>query len=49
MGSMTTDTNIFEFAGREANVVIWDGDPFALSTRAVQVFGKLQKRRSQNW
>jgi imidazolonepropionase-like amidohydrolase len=25
-------------AGREANVVIWDGDPFELSTRAVQVF-----------
>jgi imidazolonepropionase-like amidohydrolase len=24
-------------AGREANVVIWDGDPFELSTRAVQV------------
>jgi imidazolonepropionase-like amidohydrolase len=23
--------------GREANVVIWDGDPFELSTRAVQV------------
>ena len=25
-------------AGREANVVVWDGDPFELSTRAVQVF-----------
>jgi len=25
-------------AGREANVVIWDGDPFELSTRVVQVF-----------
>ncbi len=25
-------------AGREANVVIWDGDPFEFSTRAVQVF-----------
>ena len=24
--------------GREANVVIWDGDPFELSTHAVQVF-----------
>jgi imidazolonepropionase-like amidohydrolase len=24
--------------GRDANVVIWDGDPFELSTRAVQVF-----------
>jgi imidazolonepropionase-like amidohydrolase len=25
-------------AGHEANVVVWDGDPFELSTRAVQVF-----------
>jgi len=24
--------------GREANIVIWDGDPFELSTRATQVF-----------
>jgi imidazolonepropionase-like amidohydrolase len=24
--------------GREANVVVWDGDPFELSTRPVQVF-----------
>jgi imidazolonepropionase-like amidohydrolase len=25
-------------AGREANVVVWDGDPFELSTRAEHVF-----------
>ncbi len=25
-------------AGREANVVVWDGDPFELSTRATHVF-----------
>jgi imidazolonepropionase-like amidohydrolase len=25
-------------AGREANIVVWDGDPFELSTRAVQIF-----------
>ena len=24
--------------GREGNVVVWDGDPFELSTHAVQVF-----------
>jgi imidazolonepropionase-like amidohydrolase len=30
-------------AGREANVVVWDGDPFELSTRAVQVFVRGQQ------
>ncbi len=35
--------------GREANVVIWDGDPFELSTHAVQVFvrGRQGARRSR--
>ena len=31
-------------AGREANVVIWDGDPFEFATRAVAVYVRGQKQ-----
>ena len=31
-------------AGREANVVVWDGDPFEFATRAVAVYVRGQKQ-----
>lgn len=33
-------------AGRDANVVVWDGDPFEITTRATHVFVKGREARS---